>query len=164
MTVAVRSSRRTQPAIPIRYVGLATRTIAFALDAALINAAAVLCAAAVNLALTIVEVPDAVEAAVAVIGGTVYVVWSAGYFVSFWSTTGQTPGGRALRLRVVDAASGRPVSVRVAALRYVMLWLAALLLFVGLLLILVDERRRGLHDRVAGTVVIDAPGEPSRRT
>jgi uncharacterized RDD family membrane protein YckC len=31
---------------------------------------------------------------------------------------------------------------------------AAIPLFAGYLLILVDDRRRGLHDRLAGTVVV----------
>jgi uncharacterized RDD family membrane protein YckC len=43
--------------------------------------------------------------------------------------------------------------------RFVGLTLAALALFAGFLLILVDDRRRGLHDVVARTVLVEADDE-----
>jgi uncharacterized RDD family membrane protein YckC len=50
--------------------------------------------------------------------------------------------------------------------RFVGLTIAALPLFAGFLIILVDDRRRGLHDRLARTVVVeegqDAPEMPAR--
>jgi uncharacterized RDD family membrane protein YckC len=46
-------------------------------------------------------------------------------------------------------------------LRFAGLILAALPLFAGFLTILVDDRRRGVHDMLAGTVVVPAPPEPS---
>jgi uncharacterized RDD family membrane protein YckC len=75
--------------------------------------------------------------------------------VSFWSTTGQTPGDRALRIRVRAIGDGG-LSWQRSLVRFVGLTLAALPLFAGFLIILVDDRRRGLHDRLAGTVVIEA--------
>jgi uncharacterized RDD family membrane protein YckC len=48
-----------------------------------------------------------------------------------------------------------------ALLRFAGLILAALPLFAGFLTILVDDRRRGVHDMLAGTVVVPAPHEPS---
>ena len=38
--------------------------------------------------------------------------------------------------------------------------LAALPLFAGFLTILLDDRRRGVHNMLAGTVVVPAPPEP----
>lgn len=38
-------------------------------------------------------------------------------------------------------------------------WLV--LVFAGFLTILVDDRRRAVHDMLAGTVVVPAPPEPS---
>ena len=46
-------------------------------------------------------------------------------------------------------------------LRLAGLILAALPLFAGLLTILVDDGRRGVHDMLAGAVVVPAPPEPS---
>ena len=83
-------------------------------------------------------------------------LWTAGYFVAFWSATGQTPGNRVMRIRVVTA-SGERVKPRRGVVRCVGLVLAALPLFAGYALILFDRQRRGLQDRLAGTVVVEAP-------
>ena len=82
-----------------------------------------------------------------------------GYFVVFWTTTGQTPGDRLMRIRV-QPASGGSLPPRRALLRFVGLSLAALPLFAGYLMILVDDRRRGLHDLLARTVVVEWRDQP----
>ena len=137
------------------YVGLVTRAIAFAVDAALINAVAIVTAAVVALTFSIVTVPEELRAVAAATGGVLYLLWTVGYFVTFWTTTGQTPGCRALRIRVRSSGS-ESLRPRRALLRFAGLTLAALPLFAGFLLILVDDRRRGLHDVIAGTVVVEA--------
>jgi uncharacterized RDD family membrane protein YckC len=145
------------PVAAVGYVGLITRTLAFAVDAALINAVAILTAAVVGLALSVMSLPDQLTDGLVVIGGVLYVLWSIGYFVGFWSTTGQTPGARLFRFTVRTAALG-PLSLRRALVRFAGVLLAALPLLAGFLLILVDDRRRGLHDRLARTVVVEAAG------
>jgi uncharacterized RDD family membrane protein YckC len=151
------------PAPPIRFEGLVTRTIAFAVDAAIINAVALAVGAAVALALSILHLPDWVRTTAIAIGGVAFAVWVVGYFVTFWATTGQTPGNRILHIRVRrappdDAAgvAGEPGPLRPARalVRFAALLLAALPLFAGFLPILFDDRRRGLHDMLAGTVVV----------
>jgi uncharacterized RDD family membrane protein YckC len=136
------------------YVGLVTRALAFAIDAAIINAVAILTAAVVTLTFSIVTIPEELRTAAAVVGGVLYVLWLVGYFVVFWSTTGQTPGSRVLRIRVRAAAGGRLLPRR-ALLRFIGLTLAAIPFFAGFLMILVDDRRRGLQDRIARTVVVE---------
>ena len=49
------------------------------------------------------------------------------------------------------------LSPRRSLLRFGALVLAALPLFAGFLPILVDDRRRGVHDMLAGTVVVAVP-------
>jgi uncharacterized RDD family membrane protein YckC len=144
----------------VGYVGLVTRALAFAVDAAVINLVAVLTTAVVGLALSVLSIPDGITDLLVVAGGGLYVLWSVGYFVAFWSTTGQTPGARLLRFKVCTMSLGalRP---RRAMLRFAGLVLAVLPLFAGLLPILVDDRRRGLHDMLAGTVVVEAPAGAS---
>jgi uncharacterized RDD family membrane protein YckC len=137
------------------YVGLVTRVAAFAIDCAIINGFALAVAGAVALFGTIVSVPDEVDKAVVAVGGAVWVVWTVGYFVTFWATTGQTPGSRIMRFRVV-AADGGTLLPRRALLRFGALWLAAIPLFAGFLLILVDDRRRGLQDMLARSLVVEA--------
>jgi uncharacterized RDD family membrane protein YckC len=75
------------------------------------------------------------------------------YFVVFWSTTGQTPGMRLLRLRIRGRAGGPPTVGR-SLLRLVGLVLAIVPMFAGFIPVLFTERRRGLPDFLAGTVVV----------
>jgi uncharacterized RDD family membrane protein YckC len=69
------------------------------------------------------------------------------FFVGFF---GQTPGMRLLRLRCLGAGTGRPVGPLRALLRAVLLALVVPAL-------IMDNLRRGLHDRVAGTIVTGPP-------
>ena len=140
--------------VPATYVGLVTRAIAFAVDAALLNVVAILTAAVVTLTFSVVTIPDELRTFAVAAGGALYFLWVVGYFVTFWATTGQTPGNRLFRFSVRAADGGRLLPRR-ALLRFGGLTLAALPLFAGFLLILVDDRRRGLHDRIARTVVVE---------
>jgi uncharacterized RDD family membrane protein YckC len=136
------------------HAGLATRTVAFAADAAIINVVAWGVAAVVAVGLSILKVPDEVVTVLAVIGTVIAIGWSIAYFAFFWSSTGQTPGNRALGIRVVEARTGEPIHAGRAVLRVLALPLAAIPLCAGFLMILVDERRRALQDVLVGTVVI----------
>lgn len=136
-------------------MGLVTRTIAFLMDAIVINLVALVVAAAAALIVSVLQLPSQVLVTVAV-GGVAFILWSTAYFVVFWVTTGQTPGDRMMRLRVV-ATSGK-LKPRRALLRWIGMVLSALLLFAGYLVIPFDRRRRGWHDRLARTVVVDAAG------
>ena len=155
-TAAAPERTRTQ------YVGLVTRAIAFAIDAALINVVAILTAAVVGLAFSIVTIPEELRTVAVAVGGVLYLLWTVGYFVTFWTTTGQTPGCRALRIRVRPQA-GERLKPRRALLRFVGLTLAAIPLFAGFLLILVDDRRRGLQDMIARTVVVEVGDKVAER-
>lgn len=158
MSVAAGPSEPTAPtaAPPVRYVGLATRAISFAIDAALIDAVVIAGGIGVALILSLLHLPKEVKTVLAVIGGVVVILWSVGYFVVFWSTTGQTPGARVMQIRVVTDDGSRFKPSR-ALLRCAGVLLAALPLFAGFIRILFDARRRGFQDRLAGTLVIEAP-------
>ena len=157
---AVQAARRehtapaawAQPAEPA-YQGLITRTIAFTLDAAIINLVAMVVGVAVGLALSVLPLPNELDPLMVALGGLAYLLWSTGYFVVFWSSTGETPGDRLMHIRVWTA-DGRPPTPLRALVRLGALVLAAIPLFAGFLTILVDERRRGVHDMIAGTVVV----------
>ena len=138
------------------YAGFVTRAIAFAIDVALVDLAAVVVAIVVGLGISAFEVTDVVVTITIAVGGLAYLAWFVGYFAMFWSTTGQTPGARAMGVRVV-CPGGEPVRLGAAIVRLAGMALAALPLFAGFLLILVDDRRRGLQDRLARTVVVYAP-------
>jgi uncharacterized RDD family membrane protein YckC len=57
------------------------------------------------------------------------------------------------------------IGPRRALVRLIGMVIAALPLLAGYVMVLFDDRRRGLHDRMAGTVIIDAPETetPARR-
>jgi uncharacterized RDD family membrane protein YckC len=95
------------------------------------------------------------------------------YFVGFWTSGGQaTPGMRGLKMKVVDAATGSTVSLTAATKRWVALgWPLGLLAIApglqsvngvaqfALLLFLfftaiTNDRRQGLHDKWASSLVI----------
>jgi uncharacterized RDD family membrane protein YckC len=141
------------------YEGLVTRAIAFAVDAAIISGVSVVVGAAAGLTLSVLSVPSEVETAVFGFAGGICLLWSTAYFVTFWSTTGQTPGNRLLGIRVCLAEDGSPLRPARALLRLIALTLCAIPLFAGFLPILVNDRRRGVHDMLAGTVVVGAPGD-----
>jgi uncharacterized RDD family membrane protein YckC len=138
----------------ISYAGFVTRTIAFALDALLINVAALAVAALVALVFSVFPVSSHVHDAFVAAGGVLFVIWAMTYFTAFWTTTGQTPGNRAMQIRVMrtDGSRMRP---RHALVRLVGM-VIGLILLLGYLPILVTDRRRGLHDAMAGTVVVQA--------
>ena len=144
------------PAPPVRYVGLVTRAISFAIDAAVIDLVAIVVGLGASLILSLLHLPGTVKAILAVIGGLVFILWSVGYFVVFWSATGQTPGARVMEIQVVTDDE-TPLKPRRALVRCVGVVLAALPLFAGFIRILFDARRRGFQDRLAGTLVIEAP-------
>ena len=82
-----------------------------------------------------------------------YAVWAFVYFAHSWAASGRTAGMALFGLRVVrddgTDASGRRAVVRTLALPLSFLFLG--LGFVGILL---GDRRRALHDVIAGTAVI----------
>lgn len=78
-----------------------------------------------------------------------------GYFLFFFTVTGQTLGKRAIGLRVV-AAEGGKLPARRAALRLAGYFISALPFYYGFLAMLLDDRRRTWHDRLARTLVVYA--------
>jgi uncharacterized RDD family membrane protein YckC len=152
---------RGQPSVSVAtttwagdYAGLVTRALALALDALIVDGIALLVGVVVGLGVSLLHLPGGVDALIAAIMGTTFVAWSVGYFVFFWSTTGQTIGDRVMRIEVIDGRNRGSLKPRRALLRFVGLILAALPLFAGIVIMLWDSRRRCLHDRLARTVVI----------
>ena len=94
---------------------------------------------------------------VGVLGVVGYFLFTLVYFPYFWSRGGQTPGMRMLHVKVVRDVDGGPVSVGSAVVRLIGYWICNLLFYIGFIWILVDKRRRGWHDLLAGTCVVDAP-------
>lgn len=122
--------------------------------------------------------PDVVapDLGIVVLNALVATVLSAGYFVIPWAFLGGSPGQLALRMRVrADDTVGGPLPVRQALTRWILLfppfatvsaltvevpslgwliWGSAPVWYLVLLLTTArSERKQGLHDRLAGSVV-----------
>jgi uncharacterized RDD family membrane protein YckC len=74
--------------------------------------------------------------------------------VSCWVWKQATPGKMLFGARVVDAQTGRALSVGRATLRYLGYFLSTLLFCLPLLWVAFDRRKQGLHDKIAGSVVV----------
>jgi uncharacterized RDD family membrane protein YckC len=143
------------PRVP--YAGVATRAVALAIDAVLSQGIFIVGAALLGLAGSLVgELRPAWL--VPILAGAGWVVTGVAYFAGFWSATGQTPGMRLMHLRVVGR-DGAPPHVARALLRLVGLVLAIVPVFAGFIPVLIDDRRRGLPDFLAGTFVLYADRE-----
>ena len=76
------------------------------------------------------------------------------YFIGFWATTGQTIGMMPFRLRVVRNSNGSRLGFGRAVLRLVGLSISFAPLYLGLIWVAFDPRKRGWHDFIAGSAVI----------
>jgi uncharacterized RDD family membrane protein YckC len=137
--------------------GLVTRMLAFAADALVIELTAWAAGAVAAVVVTALGLSGGTQHRLLGAGAILSVVWAAGYFVLFWSTTGQTPGNRLMQIRVQASGDAGSLSKRRSLLRFLGILLSVALLFVPFVVILIDGRRRGLHDRIAGSEVSYAP-------
>jgi uncharacterized RDD family membrane protein YckC len=135
----------------VPYAGVATRAVALGVDGLVSQGIYVIGAALVGLAASIAGElrPEWLVASLAALGWALTV---ATYFAGFWTVTGQTPGMRLMGLRV-ERAEGGPLHLPQALLRLVGLIVSIIPLFAGFIPVLFDDRRRGLPDMLAGTVV-----------
>jgi uncharacterized RDD family membrane protein YckC len=145
----------------VPYAGVATRAVGLAIDAAIAQMVVLSVGAVVALVGSLVGGPEFGTVA-KVLAACAWALFVGGYFVVFWTTAGQTPGMRLVGLRVLGPDGLRPAAGR-SLVRLVGLGAAIVPFFAGFLPVLVDDRRRGLHDYMARTVVVyDRPLNPVR--
>jgi uncharacterized RDD family membrane protein YckC len=134
------------------YAGIASRALALGIDVVIVDLAVLLGAGLLTLVGSLVGDPH-LDTVGKLLAGAVWLAVIGTYFVVFWSSAGQTPGMRALGLRVTTS-DGAVVGLGHALIRVVGLGLAIVPLFAGFLPVLVDDRRRALQDFMAGTIVV----------
>ena len=140
----------------VPYAGLATRALALAADMAIVQV--LVFSGAAVLALVGSLVGDLkLDTDTRVLAAAAWGLAVGAYFVTFWSAAGQTPAMRMMDVRVLGPDGGPPGLWR-SIVRLIGLGLAIIPLFAGFLPVLVDDRRRGIHDMLAGTVVVHADG------
>jgi uncharacterized RDD family membrane protein YckC len=91
------------------------------------------------------------NAALAVTG----LITSMAYYVGFWAKSGQTVGKDLMGIKVVRK-DGQPPGWVWAFVRYIGYIISGVVLSLGFIWILVDKKRQGWHDKIAGTYAIDA--------
>lgn len=150
---------RPARAEPAPYAGIATRAIALATDAALTG---VIFMSIVGIASLVASLVGDLRPAwlVGALLASGWLLVAGTYFVLFWSAAGQTPGMRLLRLRVFGP-EGKPLSLGRSLVRLVGLGLSIVPLFAGFVPVLFTERRRGLADFLAGSVVLYEDPRPA---
>lgn len=148
---------RRSPASP--FAGVASRGAALVVDAFAIVAGTAVVGGAASLVAAVVGGvrPDWLAQTLLALAT---VAITAGYFVVFWQTAGQTPGMRLMGVRVLSRRNDGRLSGWQAILRTIGLALAIIPCFLGFLPALFDSRRRALPDYLAGTVVVYDDGAP----
>lgn len=74
--------------------------------------------------------------------------------ILFWMYKSGTPGKLALKLYVVDATTGNPLSLKQSAIRYIGYIASTIPLFLGFFWVGWDKKKQGWHDKMADTVVV----------
>jgi uncharacterized RDD family membrane protein YckC len=144
------------PAPGVRFAPHGPRLVAYIVDSILlVGLAAIISlplAAALGVAAAGGDEPIAVAFGVLIFAALLAV--TLGYFPFFWASGGATPGMRLFRLRLVRDHDGGPVGWGAALLRLLGFWVSSLVFYLGFAWILIDSRRRGWHDLLAGTVMV----------
>ena len=81
-------------------------------------------------------------------------VLPAAVIIVFWLTRNATPGKMVVGARIVDARTGKAISVTQGLVRYLGYYVSIFPLCLGLLWVAFDPRKQGFHDKLAGTVVV----------
>jgi len=89
------------------------------------------------------------------LAGVVIVITAGFYYIFFWTLMGQTPGKMLLGVKIVSLDGSR-LTFWQALRRCIGYYLSALALYAGYWWVLIDNRRQGWHDKLAGTVVVYA--------
>jgi uncharacterized RDD family membrane protein YckC len=126
--------------------------ISWVVDLVLINLVATVTGLFVALIISIFPITKHLQPVFASIAGGVYILWTAAYFVGFWSATGQTPGARVMQVRLVTPNGDRVNPVR-GLVRWIGMNLGLLPLPWGY--VPIPFKRLGFPDWLAHTRVID---------
>lgn len=81
-------------------------------------------------------------------------VLPAVYSVGFWIVKSATIGKILVKVKIVDAKSGKPASPLQCIVRYLGYFVSALPLGLGFIWVAFDKRKQGWHDKIARTLVV----------
>ena len=146
----------------MRYGGFWIRVVAYIIDAILVGIVSGVIGAVfgVGIGLGMTGASSDALAGANLLANLISVVIGIAYFAGMESSSMQaTLGKKALGLVVTDLNGGR-ISLGRAIGRYFAKFLSALILCIGYIMVGFTERKQGLHDMLAGTLVMyGRPGE-----
>lgn len=95
-----------------------------------------------------------------ILGNLLSIVINIGYFVFYQAMNGQTLGKKAMKIKVVDLSGNKPTIMTFFLREIIGKLISTIILLIGYLMILWDGKKQGLHDKIAGTVVIRVANIP----
>jgi uncharacterized RDD family membrane protein YckC len=144
---------------PLKYVGFWARVLAALVDTVLLT----LLLAVLSL-LTIDGFHyDAMQPSGDLMDFVINIVIPAMVVLVFWARVQSTPGKMLLHARIVDAKTGADPRPMQLVIRYIGYFVSTIILGLGFLWIAFDDRKQGLHDKMAGTVVIRDDAREDKR-
>ena len=142
-----------QESLQGKYSGFASRFTAFAVDMGVSLGVFMLALAAISFAAKVLTGKDITWNKGDIWVIIAYAAWAFAYFAYSWAASGRTAGMALFGVRVVRD-DGTDASGRRAVARTLAFPLSFLFLGLGFTGILLGDRRRALHDVIAGTAVI----------
>lgn len=135
-------------------VGFGRRVIGLFIDGVTIFFLSMLTATVVIMGLTLISFIlqrdfFVVDRVTVIVGFIVSLV----YYLRAWTRSGRTVGNIVMDIKVVGA-DGNPPTLGKAILRYIGYIISGLIAGLGFLWVAFDNKRQGLHDKIAGTYVV----------
>jgi uncharacterized RDD family membrane protein YckC len=139
----------------VRVIGFGKRLAATLLDGFLVSALTMIVAFSVGFFGAFLDMyRDSEDVPMMWIVAVSGFVISIAYYVASWTRGGMTPAKYLFGQKVVGT-DGELLPLGKAVLRYVGYVVSILTLSLGFLWIAFDEKRQGLHDKIAGSFVVD---------
>jgi uncharacterized RDD family membrane protein YckC len=150
-----------------QYAGFVTRMLGFILDRLILGAIIALITMLAGFLLNLFDInqflgtEELARLIMIILALVVILLIILSYHIGFWLLAGQTPGQRLMGVRIVRT-NGDRVTFWPALGRFLGYFVSSIL-FLGFLWVLVDDRRQGFHDKIAGTVALYAWPEGKQR-
>lgn len=141
-------------AVVQQYAGFWLRVVASLLDSVVVFILQLICGVVLGASGALLGGLDNGDGAVAIIIWLFTTVLGLAYYVIFTGSCGQTLGKMALRIKVIRK-DGNELGYGGATLRETIgKFVSGIILGIGYLMVAFDERKQGLHDKIAGSYVI----------
>jgi len=145
------------------YAGFTSRAVAFTIDAMIMSSMLLaipwllqLIIETIQLNLVFVNFAFSINKVIVFLTSIVFrFIFLYSYYTFFWFFAGQTPGKSLTGVRVIRT-DGKRVGPLRSLLRMIGYAISVLLLGIGFFWVLIDDRRQGFHDKIAGTYVVYA--------